>query len=101
MTISDMIQLAISALGIVVTVALVWGAGRKLEGSIEERLKLGDKNFEKIDLKCKEHGEELKKLEVDLAVNTKQQQSNVEAIHNMGCRVDKLDNRVTVLETKK
>lgn len=100
MSTPDVLQIIISALGILVTIAVIWGGNKRLEGSIEERLRVGDEKFKSIDERCKEHGEELKKLEVDLAVNDRQQSANTANICRVSAHVDNIEGRVTVLESK-
>jgi hypothetical protein len=101
MNVADMLQLVISAAGIVITLVIVFGSSKRLEGSIEERLKIGDKKFDSIDIQCKNHGNILKELEVNLAVNDKQQVQNTKDIGDIKSQVDCIEGRVTILEVKK
>ena len=63
---SEIVQMAISAFGIIITLVLVWGNGERLKGVLEEKLKaitekLDDakKKFEHIDIRCEEQDDEL------------------------------------------
>lgn len=67
---SDFWQLIISGLGIAITIGVIWGGQKRLQGRIEERLKAGDKNFETIFHNCEEHDKDIDQLEVSTAKNT-------------------------------
>jgi NAD-dependent dihydropyrimidine dehydrogenase PreA subunit len=90
----------ISAVGIIVTLVVIWGGGKKIEGSIEARLRAGDEKFKEIAEVCKNHSIKLSDLEVKAATDEQELHSDTSCISRLSEHVGKIENRVTAIEAK-
>ncbi len=91
MTETNIITIIIFAVSLGVTIGLNHisntRAQGRMEGIIEQRLKSGDEKFGAIDANCKEHGKQLKELEISQA--------------HLCEKVDNHDRRLVNLEAKR
>ena len=88
---SDILQLVISGAGVLITLLVIWVASQKQNAVIEERLKAGDKKFDAIERRCKDHSEKLEKIETGIAVDHSRVDRNCADINKLDCRVARLE----------
>jgi hypothetical protein len=97
---ADFWQLLIAAVGVLITLGVIYGGSKRLEGNIIARLKSAEENFKAIFEVERNIVNKVSNVEKEMALACKELNDDTVTINRLEKHVDSIEGRVITLETK-